>query len=119
MTGAIKSPDDLPEGDFRRTAPRFAPENFYKNLELVKQIEALAAKKNVTPSQFVLAWVLAQGPDFIVIPGTKKIKYLEENCAAAQFELTPEELAEMRRIVDAAVPEGTRYGEALMKALDL
>lgn len=119
MTGAIRSLDDIPQDDVRRILPRFHPENFEKNLELVRQVEALAARKRVTPGQYALAWVLAQGSDFIVIPGTKKLKYLEENCSAAQVFLTPEEVAEMRQMVEAAAPAGERYPETLMSTVDL
>lgn len=115
LTGAIKSYDDFEENDFRRTSPRYMPGNFEKNLKLVDQIKDLAAKKGVTPSQFVLAWILAQGPEFFVIPGTKKIKYLDENLGALDVKLTPEEIAEMRKIVDAAEVHGARYSAALKK----
>lgn len=91
------------------------PGNFEKNLKLVDQIKELAAKKGVTPSQFVLAWILAQGPEFFVIPGTKRIKYLDENLGALDVKLTPEEIAEMRKIVDEAEVHGPRYNAALKK----
>src|SRR6185437_12096764 len=79
LTGQYKSPDDFAENDFRRIVPRFSKENFSKNLELVNQITTLAKKKGCTPGQLTLAWTLAQGDDFIPIPGTSKIKNLEEN----------------------------------------
>ncbi|KAI8137060.1 aldo/keto reductase [Fennellomyces sp. T-0311] len=119
LTGTIKSLDDLPEGDYRRNASRFHPENFEKNLVLVKKIEALAAKKGVTPSQFTLAWVLAQGDDFFVIPGTKKIKYLEQNVAAGDIVLSKEEEAAMRAAITEANPQGDRYAEIVMQTLNL
>ncbi|KAG2223698.1 hypothetical protein INT45_007276 [Circinella minor] len=118
LTGAIKSLDDIPENDFRRTVPRFSAENFPKNLELVKKIEELAAKKGVTASEYVLAWVLGQGDDFFVIPGTKKIKYLEQNIKGGQLELTKEEEVEMRAVIDAAQPQGARYVDVMMSYLD-
>lgn len=118
MTGAVKSLDDLAADDFRRRLPRFSPENFPRNLELVKQIEDYAAKKGVKPGQLVLAWVLAQGPDFFVIPGTKNTKYLEENVGAGQVKLTAEEVQEIRALVSAADIAGDRYGPELMRALD-
>ncbi|KAG0183712.1 hypothetical protein DFQ28_001167 [Apophysomyces sp. BC1034] len=118
LTGAIKSIDDLEEGDSRRLNPRYSPENFPKNLEVVHKIEKLAAKKGVTPSQFVLAWVLAQGPEFIVIPGTKKIKYLEQNFSAGDIKLTPEEISEMRKVVDEANIQGERYHPGHMADID-
>lgn len=118
LTGAIKSLDDLAEDDFRRKLPRFSPENFSRNLQLVRQIENLAAKKGVKPSQLVLAWILAQGPEFFVIPGTKKIKYLEENMGAAQVQLSNEEVQEIRALVTAADVAGERYGPDMMWAVD-
>lgn len=95
--------------DSRRNYPRFSPKNLPKNLELVDKIHPLASKKGVTPSQFVLAWVLAQGPDFFVIPGTKRVKYLDDNLGASQVTLTPEKVAEMRKIVEEAEVAGTQY----------
>ncbi|KAG0166873.1 hypothetical protein DFQ28_006810 [Apophysomyces sp. BC1034] len=118
LTGAIKSIDDFEEDDFRRFSPQYSPENFPKNLEVVNKIEKLAAKKGVTPGQFVLAWVLAQGPEFIVIPGTKKVKYLEQNFAAGDVKLTPEEISEMRKVVDEANVQGKRYGADLMALVE-
>ncbi|KAL0073651.1 aldo/keto reductase [Phycomyces blakesleeanus] len=109
LTGAYKSVDDLDVADVRRYMPRFYPENFGKNLELVDGITALATKKGVTPSQYVLAWILAQGPEFIVIPGTRRVKYLEENVKAADIVLSKEEVAEMRRLIDKADTAGPRY----------
>lgn len=125
-----KSPDDFTEGDFRRgcklsrpplhrgmyprltlaTAPKFQGENFYKNKVIVKEIKKLAVRKSCTLPQVALAWVAAQG--FIGIPGTTKSKRLEENWASRNVELTDEEKAEMRRIVEQAKPEGNRYGPA-------
>lgn len=96
LTGQYKTIDDLPPDDYRRHAPRFQGENFAKNLELVQHIEQLAAAKGCTSSQLALAWVLAQGVDIVPIPGTKRIKYLDENLAAANVELTPDELAQDR-----------------------
>ncbi|KAF7727587.1 hypothetical protein EC973_007348 [Apophysomyces ossiformis] len=119
LTGTIKSIDDLAEDDYRRHNPRYSAENFAKNLEIVSKIEQLAAKKGVTPSQFVLAWVLAQGPDFVVIPGTKKIKYLEQNFAAGDIQLTPEEIADMRKVVDEANVQGERYHPLHMASVNI
>ena len=117
LTGAIKSLDDLPENDYRRQAPRFFPENFQKNLDLVERIHELAKKKGVTPSEYVLAWVLAQGDDFFTIPGTKKVRYLDKNVNGGQLELTKEEEAEMREAIDAAAPQGDRYAAHFMEEL--
>src|SRR6185436_20034629 len=92
LTGQIKSLDDLAPDDWRRMNPRFAPENFQKNLDLVKKIDQMAKSRGVKPSQLALAWVLAKSDDIIPIPGTKRIKYLEENAAASSIKLTSDEL---------------------------
>src|SRR5207253_2049454 len=111
LTGQIKSPDDLDADDWRRMNPRFQGENFRKNLDLVKQIEAMAQRKGVTPSQLALAWVLAQGDDIIPIPGTKRVKYLEENAAAVNIKLTPDEIAQLDAALPPGAAAGTRYPE--------
>lgn len=118
LTGRFQSLDDLPEDDYRRHAPRFQGENFQKNLELVKHIEELAAEKGCTPAQMALAWVLAQGEDIVPIPGTKRRKYLEENVAALEVKLTPEDLRRIDEIAPKGVAAGTRYPEAAMKAVN-
>jgi len=112
LTGAIKSPDDLEEGDYRRFSPRFQGENFQKNLDLVAEVEALAQRKGVTPAQLALAWVLAQGDDLAPIPGTKKVHRLEENAAAVDVALTAGELAEISAALPAA--SGLRYPQQAM-----
>ncbi|KAI9496396.1 aldo/keto reductase [Zychaea mexicana] len=112
LTGAIKSPDDFGPDDYRKTSPRYSPENFPKNLELVKKIQTFAEKKGVLPSQLILAWVLAQGNDFITIPGTKRIKYLEENVKAGEVEFLDAEMKELREIIDTAIISGARYAPA-------
>ncbi len=109
LTGQIRSLDDFEPTDFRRYAPRFSKENFPKNLELVDQLTAIAKKKNCTPGQLTLAWILAQGEDFIPIPGTTKIKNLEENAAAAQIKLSKEEVQEIRQACEKAAVAGERY----------
>ncbi|KAK3385616.1 Aldo/keto reductase-like protein [Podospora didyma] len=101
LTGQIRSINDFEATDFRRILPRFSPENFPKNLELVKKFEEMAAKKGCSSGQLALAWLLAQGNDIIPIPGTKKIKYLEENVAAAFLELTSEEDKEIRAFIES------------------
>ena len=93
LTAKIRSLDELAGDDWRRSMPRFEQENFRRNMELVEKIRSLAAKKGCTPAQFALAWVLAQGDDIVPIPGTKRRRYLEENVAALDVRLTPEELA--------------------------
>lgn len=107
LSGQIRSVDDLDVGDVRRTHPRFQGENFAKNLELVDRVKEIASKKNITPSQLALAWVLAQGKDVVPIPGTKKIKYLDENIAALDVELSAEDL----ELIDAAAPKGGTAGD--------
>lgn len=107
LTGAIAKTDDLAEGDFRRANPRFQGANMEANQHLVDKVRALAAAKGCTPGQVALAWLLAQGGDILPIPGTKRIKYLEDNVAAAAVTLTPAELAAL----DAALPPGAAAGE--------
>lgn len=92
LTGRFKKPDDLPADDSRRSHPRFQSDNFYKNLEIVKNIEEIAKKKNVTPAQVALAWVLAQGEDIVPIPGTKKRNRIEENLGAVEVRLSKSEI---------------------------
>ncbi len=117
LTGKIRKPDDLIKGDRRFIFPRFQDENFQKNLDLVSRIEQLAAKKNCKPSQLALAWLLAQGPDIVPIPGTKKMNYLEENAAAARINLSADELAEIDRHVPAGAAAGERYQPGGMAAV--
>ena len=110
LTGQIKTPEDLAPDDFRRYNPRFTGENFQKNLQVVPALEALAAQKGVSTAQLALAWVLAQGPtDFAPIPGTKRVKYLQENLAALDVRFTPEELAQIDRVAPVGVAAGERY----------
>ena len=113
LTGQIKTVDDLAEDDFRRNDPRFQGENLQRNLDLVAEVEELAAGKGVTPAQLALAWVLAQGEDIVAIPGTKRRTRLEENVAGADVELTADDLTQ---IADA-LPEvsGQRYAERMMQ----
>ncbi|MBD2747054.1 aldo/keto reductase [Microvirga sp. BT688] len=119
LTGQIKSVDDLAEDDFRRNSPRFQGENFQKNLDLVREIEAMAREKGCAPSQLALAWVLAQGDDIVPIPGTKRRKYLEENVGALDVRLTDEDLARIDRIIPPGAAAGTRYPEPGMKMVGL
>lgn len=114
LTGAYKSNKDFEEGDFRKISPRFNDENFPKNLQLVHGIEKIATKKGCTPGQLTLAWLLAQGDDIFPIPGTKKIKYLEENLGALDVKLTSEEEKEIRKLVEGTVVHGLRYPEAMV-----
>jgi aryl-alcohol dehydrogenase-like predicted oxidoreductase len=110
LTGAIRTPDDFGEDDFRRGLPRFQGTAFEENLRLVDEVRALAAEKGVTPGQLALAWVLAQGDDVVPIPGTKRRAYLEDNAGARDVELTAEELARLDAIAPSAV--GSRYADA-------
>jgi len=115
LTGQIKKYDDFEANDFRRMSPRFQGENFQKNLELVKKLEVLATKKECTPSQLALAWVMAQGEYIFPIPGTKRIEYLEENIGSVNVKLTKEELTEIATIAPKGVASGLRYPEGSMK----
>jgi aryl-alcohol dehydrogenase-like predicted oxidoreductase len=109
LTGAFQKPEDIPVGDFRRNNPRFQGENFYKNLELVKKVTELATEKNCTPSQLALAWVLAQGDTIVPIPGTKRVKYLEENIGAANVILSASDLSALDSIAPKGATAGDRY----------
>ncbi|MEU8589168.1 aldo/keto reductase [Streptomyces sp. NPDC048664] len=116
LAGRFASPDDLDEGDFRRGGPRFTGDNLTANLRLAEKVKELAAHKGVTPAQLALAWVLAQGEDLVPIPGTKRRSYLEQNAAAADVELTKDDLA----TIEAELPDvaGQRYDEAGMRSVN-
>ncbi|MDD5563027.1 MAG: aldo/keto reductase [Thermoanaerobaculaceae bacterium] len=118
LTGRFRSPGDLPEGDFRKNSPRFEPENFAANRALAARVEAIAFRLGVTAGQLALAWVLAQGRDVVPIPGTKRLRYLEENAAAAAITLTPAILAELDAAVPRGATAGARYPEAAMRAVN-
>ena len=107
LTGQIQSPDDLPADDRRRLFPRFQGDNFVKNLAVVAKVNEIAAEKNITPAQLALAWVLAQGDDVVAIPGTKRRRYLEQNAAAVNVQLSAQDLATL----DALSPKGFAAGE--------
>ena len=111
LTGQITSPDDLAPGDFRRTTPRFQPENFARNLDLVDRVGVLATEKGCTPGQLALAWVLAQGDDVAPIPGTKRVKYLEENAGAVDVGLSADDLAALDTAFPKDVAAGARYAD--------
>jgi aryl-alcohol dehydrogenase-like predicted oxidoreductase len=117
LTGAIRSPEDFEEGDFRRHNPRFQGENFQRNLDLVDQVHALAEQKQVLPSQLALAWVLARGDDVIALFGTKRRRYLQENLAALEVRLSDEELARLDAIFPRHGAAGERYGEEGMRTV--
>ena len=109
LSGRFKSPEDLPEDDNRRKMPRFQPENFAKNLELLVAVDELAAEKGVTAGQIALAWVHSRGDDVVPIPGTKRRKYLEENVAALAVELSEDDLAGLDEAFPIGVTAGDRY----------
>jgi aryl-alcohol dehydrogenase-like predicted oxidoreductase len=117
LAGRFTSPNELAEDDFRRTGPRFTGRNLDENLALVSKVKEIAAEKGVTPAQLAIAWVLAQGDDFVPIPGTKRRTYLEQNAGAVDVELTQDDLerigAELPR------PAGERYNEAGMASVNL
>jgi len=117
LTGRFKKFDDLSADDYRRHSPRFQGENFQRNLDLVKRIEELAAQKHCTPAQLALAWVLAQGGDIVPIPGTKRRKYLEENVAAINIELTPGDSKQIAEVAPIGVAAGPRYPEHMMQLI--
>ena len=119
LTGRFRNLEDLPPDDWRRNNPRFQGENFQRNLDLVSRIEDLARGKGCTPSQLALAWVLAQGRDIVPIPGTKRVRYLEENAAAATIALTADDLAAIDAAAPAGVAAGDRYPAAGMARVSL
>jgi aryl-alcohol dehydrogenase-like predicted oxidoreductase len=116
LTGEITSIDDLAPDDFRRHVPRFQGENFQRNLNLVQEVRELAAAKGCTPGQLAIAWLLAQGPDIVPIPGTKRLRYLEENLAAVDVQLTDHDLASIEEVAPRGVTAGERYGD--MSSID-
>ncbi|MEH2279693.1 MAG: aldo/keto reductase [Nostoc sp.] len=118
LSGQFTSPDDFAQDDYRRNSPRFQGENFYKNLQLVEQVKAIASEKSVTPGQLALAWLLVQGNDIVPIPGTKRRNYLEENIAATDITLTLEELNQIEAVAPKGIAAGSRYAEQQMKALN-
>lgn len=117
LTGAIKSPDDFDDHDYRRLSPRFMGDNFAKNLELVDKVRELAKDKGCTPAQLALAWVLAQGGHIVPIPGTKRIKYLDENLGALDVSLDVADLAAIDEIFPRDVATGSRYQASMMALL--
>jgi aryl-alcohol dehydrogenase-like predicted oxidoreductase len=118
LTGQFKSPDDFSEDDFRKNHPRFQGENFQKNLDLVREVEKMAQEKGCTTAQLALAWVLAQGEDIVPIPGTKHVKYLDENIGALQVELSDEDLKRLDEILPPGAAAGERYHAQGMAALN-
>jgi aryl-alcohol dehydrogenase-like predicted oxidoreductase len=118
LTGQFKTLEDLAADDYRRFSPRFQGENFQKNLDLVKKVEEIAREKRCQPSQLALAWVLAQGDDIVPIPGTKRRKYLEENAAAVDLKLTPDDLRSLNEVFPSGAASGLRYPEHMMNLIN-
>ena len=115
LTGQIKRPEDIQDGDWRRNHPRFQGENFQKNLDLVRRVETLARTKRCTPGQLALAWLLAKGDDIVPIPGTKRRRYVEENVGAQGVTLSGADIAQLE---DLGVAAGARYSEAAMRTIN-
>ena len=119
LTGRWRSIEDMPEEDTRAARfPRFAEENFKKNLELADKVREIADSKGVSPGQLALAWLLAQGEDIVPIPGTKRLKYLEDNAGAADVNLTDEDLSRIEEAMPRGSVAGERYSEEMMKAVN-
>jgi aryl-alcohol dehydrogenase-like predicted oxidoreductase len=118
LAGALTSPDDLSDDDFRRHHPRFSGENLDRNLELVARVREVAAEAGCTPVQLALAWVLARGDDVAPIPGTKRVKYLEENAGAVDVRLTDDQLGTLDELFPPGVVAGERYAEGGMKSVE-
>jgi aryl-alcohol dehydrogenase-like predicted oxidoreductase len=119
LTGQIQKPQDIPEGDRRLAHPRFQGDHLVKNLELVHRLEDLARRKGCTPGQLVLAWLLAQGPDVVAIPGTKRLDRMQENLGALKVHLDPADLARIGEAVPLGAAAGPRYPETMMKSVSL
>ena len=114
LTGQIRNFEDFAADDYRRQSPRFQGENFRRNLDLVARIEAMAKQKGCRPSQLALAWVLSRGEDIVPIPGTRKIRHLEENLGALEVRLTEADLTAIEEVAPKGVASGLRYPEAMM-----
>jgi aryl-alcohol dehydrogenase-like predicted oxidoreductase len=119
LTGRFRRFEDLAADDFRRNSPRFQGDNFAKNLALVERVRAIAAEKGVTPGQLALAWVCAQGPDIVPIPGTTRAAHLAENAAALDIRLSRDDLARIDAVAPKGAASGTRYAEAGMRNVNL
>jgi aryl-alcohol dehydrogenase-like predicted oxidoreductase len=111
LTGRFRSPDDFEAGDFRTNHPRFQGENFQRNLDLVERVRAIAEEKGCTPGQLALAWVLSRGEDIVPIPGTKHVRYLEENAGAADIRLDADDLARLDEAAPVGAAAGDRYAD--------
>ena len=118
LTGRFRTFEDLPEDDYRRNSPRFQGENFQKNLDLVERVEEIARRKQCSPAQLALAWLLAQGKDIVPIPGTKQRRYLEENIGALDVQLTSADREEIEEVAPKGAAVGDRYHEAGMRTIN-
>jgi aryl-alcohol dehydrogenase-like predicted oxidoreductase len=119
LTGTVKTPADIPDGDRRRDHPRFQDENLTRNHELVARLEGIAAEHGCTVGQLVLAWLLAQGPDIVPIPGTKRRQRLEENVEAVKVKLSPDDVRKISDAIPAGAAAGLRYPAPQMKGVNL
>jgi len=119
LTGQVQKPADIPEGDRRLAHPRFQGQNLVQNIELVHRLEAIARERGCTPGQLVLAWLLAQGPGVVAIPGTKRLDRLQENLGALNVKLSPADVASIGEAVPAGAAGGPRYPEAQMKGVHI
>jgi aryl-alcohol dehydrogenase-like predicted oxidoreductase len=117
LSGAIRSPQDLPEDDWRRNHPRFTGDNFARNLEVVDKVTEIARTKGATPAQLAIAWVLSRGDDVVAIPGTKRRRYLEENVGAMDVTLTEDDIATIDDVSPRGAVAGGRYDESGMRAV--
>ncbi len=118
LTGTIQSTDALSPNDYRRKTPRFQEENIKKNMQILNRVRDIATEKKCTPVQLALAWVMAMGKDIVPIPGTKHVKYLEENMAALNITLTKQDLDRINALLPPGIAAGMRYPEAMMKAVN-
>ena len=118
LSGRFKSPEDFPEDDFRKFHPRFQGENFAKNIQLVREVEKMAEEKGCTTAQLALAWVLAQGDDIVPIPGTKHVRYLDENIGALEVKLSDEDLKRLDEILPPGAAAGERYHARGMETIN-
>jgi aryl-alcohol dehydrogenase-like predicted oxidoreductase len=118
LTGRFQKPEDLSPEDWRHHHPRFEGDNFQRNLVLVEAVKQMANKKGYTPAQIALGWVLAKGEDIVPIPGTKQLRYLEENLKALQLHFTPEELRQLEQAFPLGAATGERYNLQGMKTLN-
>jgi len=118
LSGRFKSPDDFPEDDFRKFHPRFQGENFEKNIQLVREVEKMAEEKGCTTAQLALAWVLAQGEDIVPIPGTKHVRYLDENIGALEVKLSDDDLKRLDEILPPGAAAGERYHARGMETIN-